>query len=555
MLFILLPTFGGAKEWLVTLRPGDVPALLAKRYGLSFRRSFGKLRRYALYEGELQQLPRAIRVQPNYRYAPQSADPMLHASWALANLGQPDGDGQLGVPGKDIGGSWDGGGQRPVVAVLDSGVDRNHPEFDGQLWENVADAPGNGLDDDGNGYIDDRFGWNFVDNTPNIDDDNNHGTLVTGILAARANNGEGSRGVLGSASVLIAKCTDKYGIGTTATAIEAIEYAVAQGARVLNASWGTHAFDPALYETVRWAGEQGALLVAAAGNQGWDHDFSETRTYPAAFDLDNVVAVAAYDNRDALWEKSDYGAHSVHLGAPGVSIFGPIRGGYGYGTGTSFAAPHVAGVLGALLALGGMGKNVLDLKDRLLLSTEVIRYYEKNRLLSAGRLHLGNALAGRTPERPDGPSDWKTLTTLLETPHPYPALYKKSYHLTRFGAERLRVHFAQLTTEREFDRVALRDGAGEVVTVYTGSYTGWSADVLGGEMWLDFEADAVTEDFGFVVDAYAYSDAPTVWAQKKSSPEWGAFWMPVELLRRMRFDAFNPSFQTKTGWLRVRSDR
>ncbi|MCB0406262.1 MAG: S8 family serine peptidase, partial [Bdellovibrionales bacterium] len=461
--FALCSTLCCAKQWLLTLDPGDTPTLLGKQNGLTYQRTFGKVHRYALYEGEPTRLPPGIKIQPNYVYSAQAADPMITASWALMNYGQSDGDGQQGLPGKDIGGPWGGEGVRPLVAVLDSGVDKSHPEFDGQLWENQSEVPANGVDDDGNGYVDDRFGWNFVDQNSDINDNNNHGTLVSGILAARAGNGEGSRGVLGSASILVAKCTDKYGIGTTATAIEAIEYAVHQGARIINASWGTQTFDPALYNAIRWAGEQGAIVVAAAGNQGWDHDYPQTRTYPAAFALDNVLAVAAYDNRDTLWEKSDYGAHSVPLGAPGVSIFGPIRGGYGYGTGTSFAAPHVTGALAALFG-ASREASLFELKERLLRSTEVVSYYEKNRTLSAGRLHLGNALAGRYPARPDGPTDWRERATLVETAHPYPASFRKSYRLYREGAHRLRVHFAKFRTEREFDRVAVRDAQGRIAT-------------------------------------------------------------------------------------------
>lgn len=294
--------------------------------------------------------------------------------------------------------------------------------------------------------------------------------------------------------------------------------------------------------------------MAAAGNQGWDHDYPQTRTYPAAFALDNVLAVAAYDNRDTLWEKSDYGAHSVPLGAPGVSIFGPIRGGYGYGTGTSFAAPHVTGALAALFG-ASREASLFELKERLLRSTEVVSYYEKNRTLSAGRLHLGNALAGRYPARPDGPTDWRERATLVETAHPYPASFRKSYRLYREGAHRLRVHFAKFRTEREFDRVAVRDAQGRIATVYSGEFDGWSAEVLGDELWLDFEADAVAEDFGFVVDRYAYSESFTSWLQKKSSPGWGAFWLPFEFFRGLTVVTFKPSFQREKGFLRDRYDR
>ncbi|MEZ4750620.1 MAG: S8 family serine peptidase [Bdellovibrionota bacterium] len=147
--------------------------------------------------------------------------------------------------------------------------------------------------------------------------------------------------------------------------------------------------------------------------------------------------MAAYDNRDVLWEKSDFGAHSVHLGAPGVSIFGPIRGGYGYGTGTSFAAPHVSGALGALLASNAGEKSPADLKSELLRSTEVISYYEKNRTLSAGRLHLGNALSAHFPSRPEGPTDWVERGTALESTL-IQRLLRRPTACTTPGAQRLR---------------------------------------------------------------------------------------------------------------------
>src|SRR5690606_3655431 len=138
-----------------------------------------------------------------------------------------------------------------------------------------------------NGFVDDEWGWNFVRDDNATADDNDHGTLVAGIVGGRADNGRGSRGVVDPVRLMSVKCTDRFGLGTTAAAVQAIQYAVENGATILNASWGGETFGPALYETVRWAGERGVLLVAAGGNAGKDHDAGKGANYPAALRLPN----------------------------------------------------------------------------------------------------------------------------------------------------------------------------------------------------------------------------------------------------------------------------
>ncbi len=255
-------------------------------------------------------------VEPNYyRYATATTpdDTFFSDLWGLNNAGDTD----IDAPE-----AWDitQGNSNVVVAVLDSGVDYNHPDLFNNMWTNSGEIAGNGLDDDGNGKIDDVRGWDFVDDDNDPIDSDDHGTHVAGTIAAVGNNGTGITGVSWSAQIMPLRFLDAFGSGSVADAIEAIDYAIDKGANIINASYGSYTFSTAERDAIVRARDAGILFVAAAGNDSWNND-SLTKHYPSSYDLDNIIAVAATDQNDNLASFSNFGATSVDVAAPGTNIF------------------------------------------------------------------------------------------------------------------------------------------------------------------------------------------------------------------------------------------
>ena len=259
------------------------------------------------------------------------------------------------VDAEDAWTNMSSGTNESVVAVIDTGLDMDHPSFTKlcAIWENETELAGTpGIDDDRNGYVDDYYGWNFVSNSNNPDDDDGHGTHVSGIVLGSSldildlpsSDSENCKGTYQSKiKIMPLKFLDGNGAGSTSDAIQAIYYAVNNGARVLNNSWGGGAYSRSLHEAVMYTYQRKAIFVAAAGNAGEDNDL--TPMFPANYDVPNVLSVAATSSSDFKASFSNFGASSVHIGSPGVAIYSTIPGGY-YGTmsGTSMAAPFAAGV-------------------------------------------------------------------------------------------------------------------------------------------------------------------------------------------------------------------
>src|SRR5918999_1287399 len=249
-----------------------------------------------------------------------------------------------------------------VVAVIDEGVDVSHPDLRNNIWKNPGEVPGNGVDDDRNGYVDDVNGFDFANDDASVYDPDpidgsgdEHGTHVAGTIAAEGNNGAGITGVNWQAKVMALKFLGPNS-GSTLDAVEAINYAVAKGADISNNSWG-YVGSPSrsLKDAITRADNAGLLFVAAAGNGGADgvgddNDANSTNTnYPSSFSNPNIISVAATDNRDRLASFSNFGASTVDLGAPGVNVLSTLPGNrYGYYSGTSMATPHVTGVAALL---------------------------------------------------------------------------------------------------------------------------------------------------------------------------------------------------------------
>ncbi len=236
-------------------------------------------------------------------------------------------------------------GDGAIVAVLDSGIALDHPDLVNNIWQNPSELD-DGVDNDGNGFADDIYGADWVHGDGMPDDEDGHGTHVAGTIAADADDGNPAVGVAPGARVMPLKFLDGQGSGNVGDAIAAIDYAVANGADVINASWGGPDYSTALEDAIRRAGDAGVIVATAAGNDASDND--STPTYPSSMSLPNLISVAATDSEGKPASFSNYGRYSVDLAAPGVDIYSTVGGSYEAWSGTSMATPFVAGVAALL---------------------------------------------------------------------------------------------------------------------------------------------------------------------------------------------------------------
>lgn len=279
----------------------------------------------------LQQDPQVLVAEPNYirRVAEISApnDAAFGKLWGLQNSGQ-SANGTLGTPGSDIGFLRAWSFARPpngeiVVAVMDTGLDPGHPDIVANLWINPGEVPSNGIDDDGNGRIDDVHGYNFAEMDANIADSGDHGTHISGTIAATGHNGVGIIGAAYPVRVMTLKVSDNGGDITNAAEIAAFEYAAQQKARgvnvvAINASFAGGSFHFAERAAIAAVGDVGIVVCVAAGNESSDNDAAPT--FPANYRLPNMIVVAASTQNDQLAGFSNRGATTVDLAAPGENI-------------------------------------------------------------------------------------------------------------------------------------------------------------------------------------------------------------------------------------------
>ncbi|MDX1812269.1 MAG: S8 family serine peptidase, partial [Gammaproteobacteria bacterium] len=287
--------------------------------------------------------------------------------------------------------AWDltTGSENVVVAVIDTGVDYNHQDLQANIWSNIDEIPNNRIDDDQNGYVDDIRGWNFSGSNNNPMDDNNHGTHVAGIIGAVGNNSNGVSGVNWNIKIMPLKFMNARGQGQTSAAINAIEYAVANGAKISNNSWGGGAYSQAMFDAIQAANSAGHLFVTAAGNDGLNND--NTPSYPANYNLSNIISVAATDSNDNLASFSNFGSRTVDIAAPGVAILSTVRNNqYREMSGTSMASPFVAGAAGLLLSRNS-SLTTLDIRSSLLDNVDKIS--AASNTVSGGRLNLFTAVS------------------------------------------------------------------------------------------------------------------------------------------------------------------
>jgi len=335
------------------------------------------------------------------------ADPSYGQLWGMNNTGQDGGTADADIDAPE---AWEmsTGSAALVTAVLDTGVDYTHPDLVANIWTNRGETPGDGIDNDNNGYVDDVHGWDFYNNDADPMDDHSHGTHCAGTIAASGDNGDGVAGVNWAGKIMALKFIGAQGYGETSGAIAAMNYVRMMktqhnvNVRVTSNSWGGDGYSQELYDAIAAAGSNGILFVAAAGNGGDDHvgdDNDVTPNYPSNYDLDNVIAVAATDHNDRRAGFSNFGATSVDLAAPGVSVLSTVpNNGYANYSGTSMATPHVAGVASLSFSYSP-GATIAEVKAAILGGVDHIADMQ-GASVSGGRLNALNTL-NRLPKPGD----------------------------------------------------------------------------------------------------------------------------------------------------------
>lgn len=351
-------------------------------------------------------------AEPNFLLYPEAEpnDPAYDKLYGLNNTGQTGGTRDADIDAPE---AWNTitGSEATVVAVIDTGVQTGHPDLQSNLWTNPGEIPGNGKDEGNeNNLADDVHGWDFCHGDKSVYDsatDDSHGTHVAGTIAAQEDNAAGITGVSWDAQIMSVKFLDesvpdttKSDCNKTSGAVKAIDYAIDNGAKISNNSWGG-GHTETLADAIQKADDAGQLFVASAGNDGENNDVTDN--YPADYPNDNIISVAATNDQDALAGFSNFGAQSVDLGAPGVGIYSTVPvGRYASYSGTSMAAPHVAGVA-ALLKSQNPSYSDEEIRDR------ILRYAEpKNSLrgktVTGGRLNADAALKGQQALDSTGPT-------------------------------------------------------------------------------------------------------------------------------------------------------
>ncbi len=309
--------------------------------------------------------------------------------WGLNNTGQNGGvaDSDIDAP---EGWGLQSAASNIIVAVIDTGIRYTHEDLATNMWKNLGDDF-NGIDDDGDGYIDDRYGINAISNSGDPYDDNGHGTHVSGTLGAAGNNGKGVTGVAWRVQIMACKFLNSGGTGFDSDAIKCIDFARQKGAKIMNNSWTGYNYSQALYDAINNARSAGIIFVAAAGNQNNDNDLFPA--YPASYELDNIVSVASTARDNTLSGFSNTGLYSVDLGAPGSEIFScwnSADNAYTSLDGTSMATAVVSGTF-ALVSAHFPTESYLQILNRVYSSTDAMSGLS-GKCRTGGRINLNKAL-------------------------------------------------------------------------------------------------------------------------------------------------------------------
>jgi len=449
-------------------------------------------------------------VEPNYIYRINKLpnDPDFSKLWGLKNQGLADKEGSIGVENVDVGveRAWDitTGSKKIVVAVIDTGVFHTHPDLVDNMWVNQAEKNGApGVDDDQNGFIDDIHGYDFVNNDGDPNDDNGHGTHCAGTIGATGNDGKGLVGVNWDVSIMGLKFLSGEGSGTLEDAIRAIDYATKMKVDIMSNSWGGGGVSELLKESIKKAADAGILFVAAAGNESSDND--AVPAYPANYDVDNVVSVAAIDNRGELAYFSNYGAKLVHVAAPGHNILSTVPNGTDVYSGTSMATPHVSGVAALLLA-DRPNLSYREIKERLIRTSKPLAGL-KGQVVSGGVVDAFYALTNtRPPPDPNDPELWPSKRRLvIATEHPYKDDHKQTWRIKIPKAKKISLFFSRFETEAGWDKLVFKNAEGKVMGVWSGRRDQRYSPIISGDtVILEFSSDHAVNGYGFEVDHVAY---------------------------------------------------
>lgn len=454
---------------------------------------------------------------PEFEYFTRNAtqDPKFGDLWGLVNTGanEPAGSrgnsSSSGVAGADINAlaAWDitKGSSDVRIAVIDTGVDYNHPDLKNNMYTNYAELNGEpGVDDDGNGYVDDIHGYDFANNDGDPMDGNGHGTHCSGTIAAEHDNGVGIAGVMAHAKIVAVKFLTDQGSGSTADAVKAVDYATKMNVDLMSNSWGGGGASQALKEAIEAAKDAGIVFTAAAGNSATNNDTKPH--YPSNYDVENVISVAAHNYNDGLASFSCYGAQTVHVAAPGRNILSTTpNNSYAVYSGTSMATPHVSGVVGLYIARYGR-TDVTELRNTLMSSSVYGDAYGR-KTIGGGRVDAYNFLQridAPRPAQPD-PSQWVSYPVSWESAHPYANNANISQSFTVPGAKFVRVVVKEYDIESGYDFLHIQNADGQTMESLSGQGAAYeSMYVRGDTVNLNFTSDGSETKFGFVIEEIQY---------------------------------------------------
>ncbi len=449
-------------------------------------------------------------VEPNYIYRINTItanDPLLPKLWGMQNTGQQDSAGRSGTPGVDIGATeaWNiqTGSKEVIVAVIDTGVNYNTTDLIQNIWTNEAEKNGKeGVDDDGNGFVDDIYGYNFFAGNGDPMDDHGHGTHCSGTIGAKGNDGQGIVGVAWNVRIMALKFLGQDGSGSLEAAIRAIDYATKNGAKIMSNSWGGGAYSETLKQAIQRANKAGAIFIAAAGNESNNNDSSPA--YPASYNVPNVLSVAAIDNGGELASFSNFGKATVHVAAPGVNIYSTTKNGYESWSGTSMATPHVSGIAVLLYSEFPEMTNI-EVRNRIIETVKLtpgLRRKASSRGVANAYLALMNI---KTPEDVNDPEKWAFKSVDVSTPHPYKEKSNETYEVKVDGAKEVAIYFEKFKTEAKYDTVKLIDSTGKEVDVYSGENDDTISAVISGDsVKIIFKSDATDNSYGFDISKIYY---------------------------------------------------
>jgi subtilisin family serine protease len=510
-----MKAFGESLSAQRSVGAGGISVVLPQQKILKIKRSM--LEASDAVISQLKQDPNVEIAEPNYIYHATKTpnDPLFGQLWGMNNSGQNN-----GRAGLDIGAlqAWEieKGSKNVVVAIIDTGIDYTHEDLKENMWVNQKEYNGKPqVDDDGNGFVDDIYGYNFAGNTGDPMDDFGHGTHCAGTIGAKGDNNIGVAGVNWNVRLMAVKFLDASGSGTLDNALKSIDYATKMGAVIDSNSWGGGGQSETLQAAIQRARDKGILFVAAAGNDGSDND--QSPTYPANYPVDNVVAVAAIDSAGntvfthddgSAWWGTNFGKTTVHVAAPGHLILSTVPkanaeisdpSGYKAISGTSMATPHVSGVA-ALLKAHEPKLSYLEIKNRLVATAAPLAGL-RSKTISGGVVNAYYALLNqKAPADPEDPFSWNATAQSAATPHPYSNGFTQDYTIKVSGAKEIAVFFDRFEFEDGYDFVSIKDGAGNLIAKLTGNHNGeFAPNVKGDTVVLSVTTDSQVNNYGFDV--------------------------------------------------------